>query len=123
MKSVPSPARLGFQLGEQEQAVAVEGQAPSQLPPGPLPANQGLIAAGLAQQLHLLAGGPAVLLGRGSALCPSKLETIWTEGGSPVFTVPWTSSTCWGRLQGPALSRMGGAEQEIGGPRGISLLM
>lgn len=77
MKSVPSPARLGFQLGEQEQAVAVEGQAPSQLPPGPLPANQGLIAAGLAQQLHLLAGGPS---------CYS-----W-EGAQPFVPASWKPS-------------------------------
>lgn len=75
----------------------MEGWHPASNPPGPLPNNQGLIGVGegggrsqgLAQQrspcFHQL-----LLRRKGSALCPSKFETIWTEGGSPMFTEFWT---------------------------------
>ena len=122
VKSVPSPARHGFQLEKRGQG---HGAMPSQPPPGPLLAHQCLIDAGwgaCSAALPLASAQPSCCSsGRRSAFCPSKLETIWTEVGSPVFRAFWTFFTPPGRLLGgnvpETCAELGGTEQGVVLPR------
>lgn len=69
----------------------MEQPAPSQQLTWPLPNNQGLIVTGACSAAcPLLPQAQLLLLGKGSSLCPCKFETIWTEGGSSMFTAVWT---------------------------------
>lgn len=74
------------------------GRRPASSPPGPLPGHRGLIVTG-ARPRGSPSAGPAAAPREGSALCPGEFQTVWTEGGSPMFTVLWLSP-CPGQLPG-----------------------
>lgn len=87
--------------------MAVEGQAPSQLPPGPLPANQGLIAAGLAQQLHLLAGGPAATPGKGFGPLSQQVGNHLDRRWQPCVHSALDFLRVLGQITGPCIEQDG----------------
>lgn len=82
VKSVASPTRLGFQVGMRgcgrggARAQPAAHRAPS------LTIRASLMQGTCSAAFSLLPPAQLLLLRRGSALCPSKFEILWTEGGS-----------------------------------------